>query len=125
MWTKFLFIAPYSAIGGVTRVPIGVWRTAPETRRVAENAVRELMAVAAARGVTLAEDAFDRTMQRYDGLAADATASLQRDIMEGKPSELEAQVGAVVRMAREAGVPAPVFETLYAALLPQERQARR
>lgn len=124
MWTKFLFIAPYSAIGALTRVPIGVWRAIPETRRAVEGAVRELLAVANARGVSLSDDAFDRTMQRYDGLAAESTASLQRDIMEGKPSELEAQVGAVVRMAQESGVAVPHFDAFYGALLPQEHRAR-
>lgn len=125
MWTKFLFIAPYSAIGAASRVPIGVWRTIPETRALVEGLVREVLEVAKARNVSLAEDAFDRTIQRYDALTADATPSLQRDVMEGKPSELEAQLGAVVRMAREAGVAVPLFETLYAALLPQEHLARR
>jgi 2-dehydropantoate 2-reductase len=124
MWTKFLFIAPYSAIGATTRVPIGIWRSMPETRQLAMTAVREVLAVAVAHGVTLADDAFQKTLERYDGLAADATPSLQRDVMEGKPSELEAQVGAVVRMGSEAGVPTPVFDTLYATLLPQERRAR-
>lgn len=123
MWTKFLFIAPYSAIGAASRVPIGVWRSIPETRALVEGLVREVLDLAKARHVSLAEDAFDRTMQRYDALAPDATPSLQRDVMEGKPSELEAQLGAVVRMAREAGVAVPLFESLYGALLPQEQIA--
>jgi 2-dehydropantoate 2-reductase len=43
---------------------------------------------------------------------------------EGRPSELEAQLGAVVRLGREVGVDTPVCETLYAALLPSELRAR-
>ncbi len=124
MWTKFLFIAPLSAIGAVTRVPVGAWRSVPETRVMAEAALRELIAVARARGADLADEALATTMQRYDGLAADATSSMQRDIADGKPSELEGQVGAVVRMALETGVSAPVNAFLYASLLPQERKAR-
>jgi 2-dehydropantoate 2-reductase len=49
---------------------------------------------------------------------------MQRDIMEGRPSELEAQNGAVVRLGKAAGVPTPVAAFVYAALLPQERAAR-
>ena len=124
MWTKFLFIAPYSAIGATSRVPIGVWRSAPGTRALAENLLREVLTLAEAHNVSLAADAFERTMQRYDALDAGATPSLQRDVMEGKPSELDAQLGAVVRMAQECGVRAPLFEALYAALLPQELIAR-
>ena len=49
---------------------------------------------------------------------------MQRDVLAGRPSELEAQVGAVVRLGRKVGVPTPVHEILYATLLPQERRAR-
>jgi 2-dehydropantoate 2-reductase len=101
-----------SGIGAATRVPVGVWRTMPETRGLAENAIREVVAVAAAQGVTLDDDILARTMQRYDSLPLDATASLQRDMMAGKPSELDAQLGAAVRLGRESGVATPVLETL-------------
>lgn len=124
MWTKFLFIAPMSAVGALTRVPIGVWRTTPEVRAIAEESVREVIALAHARGIDLGPDAFARTMERYDNLAPESTSSLQRDVMEGKPSELDAQIGAVVRLARESGVAAPVSELLYHCLLPQERRVR-
>ena len=124
MWTKFLFIAPLSAIGAITRVPIGVWRSMPETRAMALAAVRELISVAKARGIDLGAEAEERTMGRFDGLAAEATSSLQRDVMQGKPSELEAQLGAVVRLGHATGVPTPVFELIYHALLPQERTAK-
>jgi 2-dehydropantoate 2-reductase len=53
------------------------------------------------------------------------TASMQRDIVEGKPSELEAIVGAVVRFGNQVGVATPVMDYIYASLLPQERRARR
>ena len=121
MWSKFLFIVPTSGLGAITRVPIGVWRSMPETREFAERAVREIIALAAARGAALPDDAFERTMERYDAMPPDATTSLQRDMMEAKPSELDAQLGAVVRMAAESGVDAPVCEFIYRCLLPQER----
>ena len=53
-----------------------------------------------------------------------STSSLQRDVMEGKPSELDAQLGAIVRLAKDAGVDVPVTAMIYHALLPQERIAR-
>jgi 2-dehydropantoate 2-reductase len=124
MWSKLVFIAPMSGIGAATRVPVGVWRSIPETRDLAERATAEVVAVAAARGVRLDDDAVARTMQRFDNMPPDATASLQRDVMSGKPSELDAQLGAAVRLGRESGIATPVLETLYHTLLPQERTAR-
>ena len=49
---------------------------------------------------------------------------MQRDIMEGRPSELEVQNGAVVRFGQEEGVPTPVNAFIYYTLLPQEMKAR-
>jgi 2-dehydropantoate 2-reductase len=49
---------------------------------------------------------------------------MQQDIAEGRPSELDSQNGAVVRLGREKGVPTPINEGIQAALLPLERRAR-
>jgi len=124
LWSKFVFIAAMSGIGAATRVPIGQWRSMPETRDLATRAIREIVDLARARGVDLGAEAVDRTLARFDGLNADATSSLQRDIIDGKPSELDAQLGAVVRLGRDAGVPTPVCEMLHTLLLPQEQKAR-
>jgi 2-dehydropantoate 2-reductase len=124
MWTKFLFIAPFSGMGAITRVPVGVWRSTAEVRAITDQILHELVAVARARGVDLGEDAVAKTWERYDAMAPPSTASMQRDIMEGKPSELDAQLGAIVRYAREYGVAAPATTFVYNFLLPQERLAR-
>lgn len=52
------------------------------------------------------------------------TASMQRDIMEERRSELEAQSGATVRLGRELSVPTPTHDFLYAALKPLQLRAR-
>ncbi len=124
MWAKLTFIAAFSAVGAVTRAPAGVIRRLPETRRLLEAAMHEIVAVAQAVGVALPDEAAAQALAFTDALEPQVTASLQRDIMEGRPSELEAQVGVVVRLGRQAGVPTPVMAALYAALLPQERRAR-
>ncbi|HEX8615951.1 MAG TPA: 2-dehydropantoate 2-reductase [Thermoanaerobaculia bacterium] len=125
IWTKFLFIAPFSAIGAITRVPVGVWRSMPDVRLIADGLLRELAALALARGVDLGAEAVARTWERYDAMAPLSTASMQRDVMEGKPSELDAQLGVIVRLARESGVAVPMTSFVYNCLLPQEQLARR
>jgi len=49
---------------------------------------------------------------------------MQRDIADGKPSELEAIIGAVVRFGEASGVSTPAMRFVYASLLPQEQRAR-
>jgi len=124
MWEKFIFIAAISGVGAVTRVPAGVLRSVPETRGMLQEAIEENVRLAHARKITLAEDIGARTLAFIDGMAPGVTASMQRDIMEGRPSELGAQNGAVVRMGLESGVPTPTHAFIYNSLLPQELRAR-
>ncbi len=124
LWEKFLFIAPFSAVGAAAGKPVGAWRQVKETRALLAAAMHEVVDLARARGVNLAHEAVDKTLSFTDKLPADATASMQRDLLEGRPSELEAQTGAIVRLGREAGVPTPTNAFLYAVLLPAERLSR-
>jgi 2-dehydropantoate 2-reductase len=124
LWEKFLFIAPVSGVGAATRVPVGGFRALPESRVLLEGAMAEVFALARARGVRLPDDAVARALGYVDSLPAEATASMQRDIIEGRPSELEAQTGTIVRLGRAAAVPVPINEMIYGTLLPLERKAR-
>ncbi|MCS6883003.1 MAG: 2-dehydropantoate 2-reductase [Oscillochloridaceae bacterium] len=124
IWEKFMLVCTWSGLGAVTRAPLGVWLRLPGTRALAEAALREVVAVANARGVAVAPAQVEATLRFLDTLPYESTASMQRDIMEGRPSELEAQNGAVVRLGQAAGVPTPVHSFLYHALLPQELAAR-
>jgi 2-dehydropantoate 2-reductase len=124
LWEKFLFVVSFGGVGSVTRAPIGVIRTLPETRQLLERCLREILAVAHARQVALSDGSFEKSMAFLDSLAAGGTTSLQRDIADGKPSELEAWNGAVVRLGREAGVDTPLHEFIYHSLLPLELRAR-
>ena len=125
MWKKFVFICSISGVGAVTRVPFGILRSLPETRRMMEQAMREIEAVARARNIRLPSNVTPETLSFIDQLPPDGTASMQRDIMAGRPSELETQNGAVVRLGRMADVAVPLHTFIYHSLLPQEQQARR
>ena len=124
LWTKFLFITSFSGVGAVANAPAGILRSDPKWRPQMLNAMKEIYTLAHARGINLPADSVDNVMAAVDALPADATSSMQRDIAAGKPSELEAQNGAVVRMARESGVEVPTHTLIYQTLRPLEEKAR-
>lgn len=124
LWEKFIFVAPYGGVGAVTRAPAGVIRSLPETRQMVERGMLEILEVARARRVSLRDGIVKRTMALLDALDPSSTTSLQRDIAQGRPSELNAWNGAVVRLGQEAGVATPLNEFIYHSLLPQEQHAR-
>jgi 2-dehydropantoate 2-reductase len=124
MWRKFLLIAAWSGMGALTRSPIGLIRTQAETRQMLIQALQEIHAVAVAHRVALPREAITETLAFIDSLPPQGTASMQRDIIAGRPSELASQSGAVVRLAREAGIEVPVHTFIYQSLLLLEMQAR-
>lgn len=124
LWDKFLFIASMSGLGSVTRQPVGVFRSVPESRNLLKATLEETAVLAWKRGVALPKDAVQKTLETIDKLPPETVASMARDIIEGHPSELEAQNGAVVRMGRESGVPTPAHAFIYASLLPGELKRR-
>ena len=124
LWMKFLFIASFSGVGAIANAPAGVLRSSPELRSQMLQAMSEIYELAHARKVILPSDAIENVMASVDALPAEATSSMQRDIAAGKPSELESQNGAVVRMARDAGIKVPTHESIYEALKPLEAVAR-
>ena len=124
MWEKFAFISAIRGLASVTRAPVGVIRSLPETRQLLMYALEEISTVAEAKEINLPPDYVSKTLEFIDNVPEDAQPSMQRDIISGRPSELAHQNGAVVRFARELDLPVPVNEFLYASLLPQELQAR-
>jgi 2-dehydropantoate 2-reductase len=124
IWNKFMFIASVGGVGGVTRVPIGVIRTVPESRSLLKRAIEEIATLARAYDVAVGQEQIDETWKFVDGVPPGTTASMQRDVMDGKPSELREMSGAVVRLGLERKVSVPVHTFVYEALLPQERKAR-
>ena len=124
LWEKLMFVGPLGGVGAVTRVPIGVFRSVPRSRELLEACMEEIAFVAAAEGVSLASNAVEGAMKLADLAPADGTASMQRDIASGRPSELEAQVGVIPRLGQRHDVATPAHDAIYAALLPSELKAR-
>jgi 2-dehydropantoate 2-reductase len=125
MWKKFQLITPWGGLGALTRAPIGVTRSLPETRALLDHAMEEIYLLAQARKVAMERESTSQVMAFLDNLPHESTASMQRDIMAGRPSELDAQSGAVVRLGKEAGVATPVNGMIHSSLLPMEMRARK
>ncbi len=125
IWQKMVFVASVGGVGAVTRADIGTLRVLPETRKLLCQAMAEICSVAAAKKITLRDDTVERSLSFLDGMEAETMTSMQRDLMEGRPSELDALNGAVVRIGRSVGVNTPTHCFLYASLLPAELKARQ
>jgi len=124
MWEKFILISSTSGVGAVSRMPINQCRDIPEFRNMLIQAMHETANLARAHGASIAGDLVDGIMKRIDATPTGMLTSMQKDIMEGRPSELDNQIGAVIRMGKIVNIPTPTHEKIYAELLPLEQKAR-
>ncbi len=118
LWEKFVFLVGLSSTTTLMRTTLGPVRDNPESREFYLNVMRETVAVGRARGVNLPEDFADDRLAFSDGLPAEMNSSMHHDLQKGNRLELPWLAGTVVRYGRELGVPTPVCQTAYAALLP-------
>ena len=109
LWEKTVRLAPLAAATTITQRTLGDLRTDSTWRSTLQAAVGEACAIAAADGVKLDEMA---QWEILDTMPASVTTSTARDAAAGRPTELDAILGAVVRAARRLGVGAPAVDRL-------------
>ena len=124
LWKKLLLVSSWAGLGALARSPMGVMREQPGVRALVDRSMDEGLAVARATGHAIDAAYKDEMWAFYGTMPAGATASMQRDIMDGRPSELDAWNGAICRFGARAGVETPVHSFTYHTLLPMERRAR-
>ncbi|TVQ37386.1 MAG: 2-dehydropantoate 2-reductase [Spirochaetaceae bacterium] len=118
IWSKFLFIAPFSLITAVSGQTLGGVLTDQRLRTDAEQIVAETAAVALRKGVALPDDIVESTMQKAAGFPPDTRTSFQRDIAARRPrDERDIFAGTILRLGENLGVKTPVTQR-YARQLP-------
>jgi 2-dehydropantoate 2-reductase len=112
LWDKLALLAPMALLTTYEGAPVGEMRA--RRRGDAVAMIREIARIAAAAdGVTVDPEAIVRV---FDMVPASMETSMQRDQQAGRPTELDALGGALLRRAAKAGVEAPVTSRLVAAL---------
>lgn len=111
LWAKMSLLAPFALLTTRHALPIGDVRT--HHREELTSLVEETAAVSRACGGP-ADPA--QSLARYDAFPATTKSSMQRDAEAGRPLELDAIGGALLRAAERHGVPVPVTARLVREL---------
>ena len=116
IWEKFVRLVTMSAMTSLTRMPIGPIRADPDTRDLLQQVMKEVIAIAEAKGVSLGNDTVEKQMKVVDGYPPEMVASMCGDLRRGNKLELPWLSGMVARMGKQLGVPTPANQFVYAAL---------
>jgi 2-dehydropantoate 2-reductase len=114
VWRK-LAINCAGAVSALTLQPAGVSRR-PPIAAIMRDLVRECVAVGRAEGAMLADDLTDEVVTGYQNSPPDSLNSLHADRAAGRPMELDARNGVIVRLGARHGIPTPVNQMIVALL---------
>lgn len=107
--TKFSYVSPIGTAGLYLHAVAGDFQREGEARELFKTLIREIVTLANAMGITFEEDLVERNLKILSNLPEEATTSMQRDVMEGKQSEIDGLVYEVVRMAEKYGGEVPTY----------------
>lgn len=107
--TKFSYVSPIGTAGLYLHAVAGDFQREGEARELFKTLIREIVTLANAMGITFEEDLVERNLKILSNLPEETTTSMQRDVMEGKQSEIDGLVYEVVRMAEKYGAEVPAY----------------
>ena len=107
---KFSYVSPIGAAGLYYHATAADFQREGEERETFKTMIREITALAEAMGVPFERDMVEVNLKILSTLASEATTSMQRDVMDGKSSEIDGLVYEVVCMGERYHVPVPMYE---------------
>jgi 2-dehydropantoate 2-reductase len=113
-WRK-LCINAAGVINGLVLQPSGVMRD-DAIAETARQIIRECIAVGRAEGAVLEDALADSVVDGYRRAPADSINSLHADRLAGRPTEIDARNGVIVRLGRKHGIPTPCNQMAVALL---------
>lgn len=120
LWSKFVLFSGLSGVTAAARCTIGDIRTTPELEALFRRAVAETTSIGRALGVALDADIEEKVWASMETFPPHGRASTAIDLEHGRPLEIDWVSGAASRLAKKAGIDAPVNAALYAVLLPHK-----
>ncbi len=115
MWAKWVFIVSMAAVTSLMRAPVGDIVAVPGGEEFARSVLAEAAATAQAAGHPVPGEELQQTEQTLTAAGSPATASMSRDLLAGRPTEVDV-LADFAELARAAGVPAPLIDVSALAL---------
>ena len=107
---KFSYVSPAAACGQYYDAMAGDMQKPGEIRDTFAALIHEIDVLAEAMGIHFGVDIVQTNLDILDSLTPEASTSMQRDVKQGKASEMDGLIFEVVRMGRKYGVKLPVYE---------------
>lgn len=109
---KYSYVSPMAACGLYFDAKAEVFQQAGDEREFLSDCMEEICTLADAMEIPFLVDIVKTNLEILDALSPEASTSMQRDIWDGKESEIDGLVFEPVRLGRKYGVPMPIYEKI-------------
>lgn len=109
---KFSFVSPMGAAGLYYNAVGGDFMMPGEKHDTLMNLIREVENLGHAMGLSFPEDLITVNKRILNGMTSDSTTSMQRDVANGRTSEIDGLVHRVVRLADQYGADVPTYKMI-------------
>jgi 2-dehydropantoate 2-reductase len=125
LWGKLVINAAINPLTAILRIPNGELLAQADTRELLSEVATETEFIAYYHGIRLPyPDPIDAVEQVARNTAANHSSMLQ-DVLNGRPTEIDAINGAIVHEGEKAGVPTPVNRVLWQLVRALDYHSRR
>lgn len=114
IWQKAAFNAALNTVCAVTCATVGQVGRQPQARELAHDIATEVLNVASANGLEVDAKGLHETLDHALDHHLQHKPSMLQDLLAGRPTEVDAINGEVLRLARRLGVEAPRTQALDA-----------
>ena len=112
LWSKLLINVAINPLASICGVRNGELLSRPDLHQQALDAMMEAATVARAEGVDLTDFEFEDELNNVLAATAENRCSMLQDVMAGRPTEIGAICGEVVKRGEEHGIPTPLNQQL-------------
>ncbi|MEV6650832.1 ketopantoate reductase C-terminal domain-containing protein [Streptomyces sp. NPDC051219] len=123
MWHKWVFITTAGALTCLMRGTVGDVNAVPGGSAVARAVLAEAAAVSAAAGYSVPEDELAATTATMTQAGSPFAPSMYRDVVAGRPTEVEHVFGDLLTRARALSVETPLLDLATLSLRVHQHRA--
>lgn len=118
IWKKFAYLAPLAGMAALRRQPLGELLADPDSKKMLEDAIMEVIRVSSSRGLQLDASLKPNIMKMFGQMPPEMGTSALIDILYGNRLEVPWLSGTISRFGHEKNVPTPMHDAIATALKP-------
>lgn len=113
LWWKFMVNVGINQASAILQAPYGVFQQSDNARSVVDTLMREVIALAQAKGINLTEQDLQAWPPVLNALSPSGKTSMLQDVEAGRRTEVDMFAGKVIKLGEKYGIPTPANRIIF------------